>query len=63
MTYLFFLLLFMNVPLEMVALTTSQIYLIIYLIDITNIDKIRDWVGEKFKFLYKLIGGEVKEVA
>ena len=26
-------------PLEMVALATSRIYLIIYLIDITNIDK------------------------
>ena len=29
-------------PLKMVALTTSRIYLIIYLIDITHIDKICD---------------------
>ena len=33
---------FMSVPLEMEALITSQIYLIIYLIDITNINKICD---------------------
>ena len=32
----------MTVPLEMVALTTSRIYLMIYLIDITHIDKICD---------------------
>ena len=31
---------FMTTPLDMVALTTSRIYLMIYLIDITNIDKI-----------------------
>ena len=30
---------FMTEPLEMVALTTSRIYLMIYIIDITNIDK------------------------
>ena len=36
-TYSF--LLFMTVPFEMVAMTTSRIYLMIYLIDITNIDK------------------------
>ena len=29
-----------TVPLEMVALTTSRIYLMIYLISITDIDKI-----------------------
>ena len=33
---------FMIAPLEMVALTTSCIYLMIYLIDVTNIDKICD---------------------
>ena len=33
---------FLTSPLEMVALTTSRIYLMIYLIDITNIDKICD---------------------
>ena len=33
---------FMTVPLEIVALTTSWIYLIIYLIDSTNIDKLCD---------------------
>ena len=32
----------MTVPLEMVALATSRIYLMIYLIDITYIDKICD---------------------
>ena len=31
---------FMTAPSEMVAFITSQIYLMIYLIDITNIDKI-----------------------
>ena len=30
----------MTAPLEIAALTTSQIYLMVYLIDITNIDKI-----------------------
>ena len=30
----------------------------IYLIDITHMDKICDEVGQKFKFLCKLIGGE-----
>ena len=33
---------FMTAPLELVALTTSHIYLMTYLIDITNIDKIFD---------------------
>ena len=33
---------FMIAPLEMVALTTSWIYLMIYLVDITLIDKICD---------------------
>ena len=32
----------MAAPLEMVALTTSRIYLMIFLINITNIDKICD---------------------
>ena len=31
---------FMPAPLEMVALTTSHIYLMIYLLDITNMEKI-----------------------
>ena len=43
------------------TLTTSQIYLMIYLIDITKIDKICDSVGEKFKFLCRLIGCEAQE--
>ena len=38
---------FMTRPWEMVALTTSRIYLNIYSIDITNIDKICDYVGQK----------------
>ena len=33
---------FMTAPLEMVTLTTSWIYLMIYLKDVTNIDKIYD---------------------
>ena len=33
---------FMTMTLEMVAFSTSRIYLIIYLIDITGIDKICD---------------------
>ena len=33
---------FLLAPLKMVTLTTSQIYLMIYLIDITHIDKICD---------------------
>ena len=32
----------LTAPLEMVALTTSRIHLMIYLIDITDIDKIWD---------------------
>ena len=35
----------------------------IYLIDITNIDKICDKVGQKFNFLCKLIGCEAQEGA
>ena len=34
-----FLLPFLTAPLEMVALTTSEIYLMIYLMDVTSIDK------------------------
>ena len=37
-----FLLSSLTATLEIVALTTSRIYLMIYLIDITNIDKICD---------------------
>ena len=33
---------FMTAPLEIVALTTSRIHLMNYLIDVTNIDKICD---------------------
>ena len=33
---------FMTAPFEMVALTTLQIYLMVYLVNITNIDKICD---------------------
>ena len=51
----------MTAPLEMVALTTSWIYLMIYLIDIKNIDKICDLVGQNFKFLFKLIDCEAQE--
>ena len=54
---------FLTAPLEMVALTISRIYLRIYLIDITNIDKICDKVGQKFNFLCKLIGCEAQEGA
>ena len=54
---------FMNAPLEMVALATSWIYLMIYLIDITNVDKICDSVSQKFKFLFKLVGCEAQERA
>ena len=54
---------FMTAPLEMVALTTSRIYLMIYLIDITNIEKNCDLVGQKFKFLCKLTGIETQEGA
>ena len=51
----------MNTSLEMVTLTTSQTDLLIYLIDITNINKICDYVGQKFKFLCKLFGCEAQE--
>ena len=51
----------MTAPLDMVALTTSRIDLMIYLIDITNIDKICDEVGKKNKFLPELIGCEAQE--
>ena len=50
-------------PLETVALTTSRIYLMTYLIDITSFDKICDEVGQKLKFLCKLIGCEAQEGA
>ena len=56
MTYLIFSSFFMTAPLEMVAFTTSGIYLMIYLIDIANIDKICDLVGQKLRFLCKLVG-------
>ena len=42
--------------LEMVTLTTARIDLIIYLKDITNIEKICDLVCQKINFLCKLIG-------
>ena len=53
----------MTATLEMVTLTTSPINLMIYLIDITNIDKICDLDGQKFQFLCKLIGCEAQEGA
>ena len=37
---------FLTAPLEMVALTTKQVYLMINLINITNIDKICDKVAK-----------------
>ena len=52
---------FLTSPLEIVALSTSLIYLMIYLIDITNIDKICD--KECQKNLYKLIGCEARQRA
>ena len=33
---------FIAAPLEMLALTTLRIYLVIYFLDITNIDKLYD---------------------
>ena len=54
----------MTAPLEMVALTTSRIYLMIYFTDITNIDKICNKVGQIiFKILCKLVGCEAQEGA
>ena len=50
----------MTAPLEMVAFNTSRIYLMIYLMDITNIAKHAD---QKFKFLFKMIGCEAQEGA
>ena len=47
---------FMAAPLEMVALAALQIYFMVYLMDITNIDKICDSDGQKLKYLCKLIG-------
>ena len=41
---------FVTAPFEMVALTTSRTYFMIYLIDITNIDKICDSVGQTLNF-------------
>ena len=58
-----FLLFFMTAPLEMGSWTTLRIYLIIYLIDITYIDKVFDYVGQTFKFLCTLIGCEAQEGA
>ena len=52
---------FLCAPLKIVAFTTSRIYLMIYLIDITHIDKICDLVDQKFKFLCKLIGCEAQD--
>ena len=40
---------------------TSRIFLTIHLIATTNIDKLYDSVGQKFKFLCKLIGCEAQE--
>ena len=40
----------MTVPLEMVALTTSRIYLMIYFVDITNIDKYAINVAKSLNF-------------
>ena len=40
---------FLLAPLKMVALTTSRIHLMIYLIYITHIDKRCDYVGVKIK--------------
>ena len=54
---------FLSDPLEMITLTFSEINLMIYLIDITNIDKICDEVGQKFKFLRKLVCLEAQEGA
>ena len=55
---------FLTAPLIMVALTTTRNSLMIqYLLDITNIDKICDKNGQKFKFLCKLNGCEAKEGA
>ena len=48
------------IPLEMVALTTSWIYVMIYSIDITHNDKICDSIGQH-KFLCKLFGCEAQE--
>ena len=53
----------MTAPLELVTLTISWIFSMIYLIDITYIDKICDYVCQKFKFLCKLIGCEVQDGA
>ena len=52
---------FLTATLEIFALTTSQIYTMIYLIDITNIDKMCRQVGQKFKFMCNLIGFEAQE--
>ena len=51
----------MTAPLELVALATSRIYLTLYLIYLTNIDKYV--IKIKFKFLCKLIGCEAQEGA
>ena len=53
----------LTAPFEMVALTTQRINIMTYLIAITNNGKICDWLGQKFKFLCKLIGCETHEGA
>ena len=47
----------------MVGLTTSLVYFMIYLIYITNIGKICEYVCQKFKFPDNLIGCEAQEGA
>ena len=53
----------MTVLFEMVAFTSLRIYLMIYIIDITDIDKMCDYVGQYFEFLCKLISREAQEGA
>ena len=50
----------MAAPLEMVTFATSHIYSMVYLIDITYINKIK---SVKLNFLYKLISCEAQEGA
>ena len=54
---------FLLAPLKMFALASARIYLMIYLIDNKHLDKICDKVGQKFEFLFKLIGCEAYEGA
>ena len=44
---------FLTASLEIVALTTLRIYLMIFLVDITNIDKICDEVGQNLNVCAK----------